>query len=98
MPALVVQLVRNADGYRGDLSCVGILTPYTAKYVGGNGDPDTHEVWVGNSLVGHLRVWYGSGGHGKLAASEFIPFSGVRVEWVDRNTYWKIRREVNSAL
>lgn len=66
--------VDNApDHYRGDMSCVNILTPHDGNLVKDNdGLGDVYEITNANrEVLGYKTVYLGNNGKGKLAASTF---------------------------
>jgi hypothetical protein len=73
-PRLIV--VASPDHYRGEMSCLKVLPPYTT----GKSIPpptDGQGAWEvispSGEVVGILEEWYGNNGKGRLAAHSFHP-------------------------
>lgn len=72
-----IEPVRPApDGYRGDMSCLKVVHPYTTGERVDMFDPldSVYEVLdPAGQVIGYIRHIYGNNGHGKLAASKYYP-------------------------
>ncbi len=86
----VVCLRQAEDGYRGDMSCVNILTPHEEKLIEDNeGQGDVYDVVdkTNGEVLGLLTRWYGNNGQGKLAAEKFCAKEGVEEQWEEDRVY-----------
>ncbi len=91
-----INVRRAPDQYRGDMSCIDVLSQHylcadlPAPAFSGNGPEPTYHYAVlvpdaGGLFVDYaadLFVWYGSNGEGKLAAQEIVPRHGWQLEWL----------------
>ncbi len=76
------------DGYRGDLSCLTIVSPKcictTIEDNHGQGDILEVRRTEDNLLMGLLTQHYGNNGQGKLAAENFAAANGIIAIWEDQ--------------
>ena len=84
---IVLQVKRIPDGYRGDLSCLKVVTPHeTGKIQFEDWDSGSsncrEEIVVEGKVVAVLEHIHGNGGFGADAATKIYPAEGVVVEYV----------------
>lgn len=86
-PAGEILLRKAADDYRGDMSCLTIVSPHQSDMlVDNDGCGDEHAISTPDgSPLGILTIWYGNNGRGKLADESFSPAPGVKVIWEDES-------------
>jgi hypothetical protein len=84
---IILQVKRIPDGYRGDLSCLKVVSPHETGRIffedWDSGSSDyKEEILVDGKLVAILHQIHGNGGFGADAATKIYPEEGVVVEYV----------------
>ena len=87
MEKMVLQVKRIPDGYRGDLTCLRVVTPHETgkiQFEDWDSGSSNHkkEIVVNGKIVAVLEHIYGNGGFGADAATKIHPAEGVVVEYV----------------
>jgi len=69
--AKIIEWTKEADSYRGDMSCIEILTPHKVAFRH-DLEGEIKDILVDGEAVCRVESWYGSNGQGKLAAQDII--------------------------
>jgi hypothetical protein len=84
---IILQVKRIPDGYRGDLSCLRIVTPHETGRIffvdWDSGSSDyKEEILVDGKIVAILEQIHGNGGFGADACTKIYPEEGVVIEYI----------------
>ena len=84
---IILQVKRIPDGYRGDLTCLKIVTPHDTGRIffvdWDSGSSDyKKEILIDGKIVAILHQIHGNNGFGADAATKIYPAEGVVVEYV----------------
>ena len=84
---IIIKVKRIPDGYRGDLSCLKVVTPHeTGKIQFEDWDSGSsnykEEIVVDDKVVAVLEHIHGNNGFGADACTKIYPAEGVIVEYV----------------
>ena len=83
----ILQVKRIPDGYRGDLTCLRVVTPHETGKIQfedwDSGSSDCkEEIVIDGFVVAVLEHIHGNGGFGADACTKIYPAEGVVVEYV----------------
>ena len=84
---IILQCERIPDGYRGDLTCLRVVTPHETGKIqfedwdSGSSNRDV-EIVIDGKVVAILKHIHGNNGFGADAATKIYPAEGVVVEYV----------------